>query len=771
MCNKHSLPVQCAAQSGSSVGCGAMEPQGPPMLTPSPTEKRRAWVRSSRHRLTLEEGVILQACEPQLDEVFLEGRPQSSSLKTRSIEPLSGSSIGCGAMEPQGPPMLTPSPTEKRRAWVRSSRHRLTLEEGVILQACEPQLDEVFLEGSTAGKIESWLQDCGSTTEFFPEDPINRAAESFLKTGYSLEDDLTLGAEEKLSQFQFMSLGNSMASSGLSSGTSKTASSVSEILELCSEDAEETLYNLGFGQDELVLPARIPTRFFNFPSSLQGINFRLFLESQLQRVREEDPCLTLASRFRQVEVLTTMANAFYSLYSHVSKTPVQKLAPPEFSFSSPTEKISQRFNSVRSEPRSPVDRLKDTISKMCLYTGSRESLGSPGPSPRASPKKRRSMPNVVEMILGTSEAGTPTQLSRAGFRPDPMDGLSSSVSVEGSRTPVTGCALEPLQCSEPGKFCQDVICPLIVETVHKEPFACLVHTEMVGTAGAVGLTLRSRVCVGSGKTTATGEGSSEEPVTVKADRCLRDGCSKRGTRTSEDVSRDPEAILDPVCRITINGTEGDLVEELELSKIIVELFGDSEGSGTSAKLKESSSFPGYLSPAKEGAHTLKQENSFEMEEVQSTGEDDISLSEARNRMTSSPLAAVTTRHRGTAGRCERHQPGLRPSWGQIRGTPSRAEWTTQPDTGTTRSDSAPLQPTQDMHFKTAWKGVRGAQVRVLAVLLLIALQRTLLARRPSELRADTCRACPPEGGSSLPSALEFLWKRKLAWSWDPRTPR
>ncbi|MGH0180195.1 UNVERIFIED_CONTAM: hypothetical protein FKN15_003790 [Acipenser sinensis] len=415
-----------------------------------------------------------------------------------------------------------------------------------------------------------------------------------------------------------------MASSGLSSGT--------------------ILYNLGFGQDELALPARIPTRFFNFPSSLQGINFRLFLESQLQRVREEDPCLTLASRFRQVEVLTTMANAFYSLYSHVSKTPVQKLAPPEFSFS-PTEKISQRFNSVRSEPRSPVDRLKDTISKMCLYTGSRESLGSPGPSPRASPKKRRSMPNVVEMILGTSEAGTPTQLSRAGFRPDPMDGLSSSVSVEGSRTPVTGCALEPLQCSEPGKFCQDVICPLIVETVHKEPFACLVHTEMVGTAGAVGLTLRSRVCVGSGKTTATGEGSSEEPVTVKADRCLRDGCSKRGTRTSEDVSRDPEAILDPVCRITINGTEGDLVEELELSEIIVESFGDSEGSGTSAKLKESSSFPGYLSPAKEGAHTLKQENSFEMEEVQSTGEDDISLSEARNRMTSSPLAAVTTRHR------------------------------------------------------------------------------------------------------------------------------
>ncbi|XP_041097574.1 protein ITPRID2 [Polyodon spathula] len=592
-------------------------------------------------------------------------------------------------MEPQGPPLLTPSPTEKRRAWVRSSRHWLTLEEGVIPQACEPQLDEVFLEGSKAGKIESWLQDCGSATEFFPEDSINRAAESFLKTGYSLEDDLTLGAEaivlnrtkdeptlghysllppprprgkqnretvplgsltEKLNPFQFMSLGNSMASSGLSSGTSKTASSVSEILELCSEDAEEILYNLGFGQDELALPARIPTRFFNFPSSVQGINFRLFLESQLQRVREEDPCLSLASRFRQVEVLTTMANAFYSLYSHVSKTPVQKLAPPEFSFSSPMEKISLRFNSVRSEPRSPVDRLKDTISKMCLYTGSRESLGSPGPSPRASPKKRSSMPNVVERILEMSEAGTPKQLSRAGSGQDPAEGLSSSGSVGGSRSPVTGCALEPLWRSESGKFCQDVICPLIVEMVHKEPFACLVHTEMEGNVGSVGLTLQPSV--GLGKTTGTREASSEEPVTVKAHRCLRDGsfpqsCTERGTRASEDVSRDPEAILDPVCRTTVNCTEGDLglVEELDLSEITMERFGDSEQSGACAKLKESSPFPGYLCPGKEGAHTLKQENSFEMEEVQSTGEDDISLLEARNLMTSSPLSAVTTGHR------------------------------------------------------------------------------------------------------------------------------
>lgn len=79
-----------------------------------------------------------------------------------------------------------------------------------------------------------------------------------------------------------------------------------------------------------------------------------------------------------------MANAFYSLYSHVSRTPLQKLAPPELTLSSPLAERAGSRTSVRSEPRSPVERLKDTISKMCLYTGSR---GSDSVSPSTSPRK------------------------------------------------------------------------------------------------------------------------------------------------------------------------------------------------------------------------------------------------------------------------------------------------------------------------------------------------------------------------------------------------
>lgn len=99
-----------------------------------------------------------------------------------------------------------------------------------------------------------------------------------------------------------------------------------------------------------------------------------------------------------MEVLTAMANAFYSLYSHVSRTPLQKLAPPEFSFSSPTveRSIGQRFfGNVRTEPRSPVERLKDTVSKMCLYR-----RGSDSTSPNYSPRKRNSLSDVVEMMAG-----------------------------------------------------------------------------------------------------------------------------------------------------------------------------------------------------------------------------------------------------------------------------------------------------------------------------------------------------------------------------------
>ncbi|XP_072308952.1 protein TESPA1 [Eucyclogobius newberryi] len=180
-----------------------------------------------------------------------------------------------------------------------------------------------------------------------------------------------------------------MGSSFNSSSTWDSTTSVAEIFQVYSEKAEDTLYELGFGNEEPQVPVRIPTRFFTFPSQAKGINFRMFLDAQLQRIREEDPSLSLASRFRQVQVLTAMANVFYSLYSHVSRTPVQKLPTPEFNFSTPIERMERFRSSVRSDPRSPVDKLKDTVSRMCLYSGSNRDSDSP----LHSPNKR------VEIVL------------------------------------------------------------------------------------------------------------------------------------------------------------------------------------------------------------------------------------------------------------------------------------------------------------------------------------------------------------------------------------
>lgn len=135
-----------------------------------------------------------------------------------------------------------------------------------------------------------------------------------------------------------------------------------------------------------------------------------------------------------MQVLTAMANAFYSLYSHVSRTPLQKLTAPEFSFSSsPVERIERFRSSVRSEPRSPVERLKDTVSKMCLYTGS--PRGSDSTSPQPSPKKRSSLPDVVDVVLEKVKTGVTKKLDLSEY--------NSSVDVK--------LGMDDVQCCDGGK--------------------------------------------------------------------------------------------------------------------------------------------------------------------------------------------------------------------------------------------------------------------------------------------------------------------------------
>nr|XP_016851276.1 PREDICTED: protein TESPA1 isoform X2 [Anolis carolinensis] len=165
---------------------------------------------------------------------------------------------------------------------------------------------------------------------------------------------------------QHINLDHSMASSAISSSTNKTTSSISEVLDLCEVDVETILCNLGFIQEEPQATSWIPARFFSVPSQAKGIDFQLFLRAQVQRIEMEDPCLILASRFKQVQTLAVTADALFCLYSYVSKTPVQKISPAKLFWDFP--EIPESWNAPSNpDTLSPLQRLQRAVSRMCLY--------------------------------------------------------------------------------------------------------------------------------------------------------------------------------------------------------------------------------------------------------------------------------------------------------------------------------------------------------------------------------------------------------------------
>ncbi|XP_001377782.2 protein ITPRID2 isoform X1 [Monodelphis domestica] len=297
-------------------------------------------------------------------------------------------------------------------------------------------------------KIAIWLKDCRTPLGASLDEQSNITLKGVLiKNGGSFEDDLSLGAEAnqlheddaqtescssvlaKERRLQFHQKGRSMNSTG-SGKSSGTVSSVSELLELYEEDPEEILYNLGFGRDEPDIASKIPPRFFNSSSFARGIDIKVFLSAQMQRMEVENPNFALTSRFRQIEVLTTVANAFSSLYSQVSGTPLQRIG----SMSSVTS--NKETDSPPPLTRSnTASRLMKTLSKLNLCGN--QLAGESIPSPTAEKGKISGVPGTEENGI-KSDQKSPKNVKKKDSSPSLLATVKEEVS--GIPTNIVGSA-------------------------------------------------------------------------------------------------------------------------------------------------------------------------------------------------------------------------------------------------------------------------------------------------------------------------------------------
>ncbi|NXV53666.1 TESP1 protein, partial [Uria aalge] len=105
-------------------------------------------------------------------------------------------------------------------------------------------------------------------------------------------------------------------------------------------------------------------------------------------------------RFQQVQALAATADAFFCLYSYVSRTPVQRISPSRLAWPCP-DVPSAPVAPPQPSTLSPVERLKKAVATMCLYTSPRDEDSPPGTgqAPAAATSQPSALGKVVQEVL------------------------------------------------------------------------------------------------------------------------------------------------------------------------------------------------------------------------------------------------------------------------------------------------------------------------------------------------------------------------------------
>ncbi|KAM8823783.1 uncharacterized protein itprid1 isoform 2-T2 [Spinachia spinachia] len=185
-----------------------------------------------------------------------------------------------------------------------------------------------------------------------------------------------------------------------------------DILNLWKDDPEEVLLDLGFGCDEPDLSGRIPARFINHQSQARGMNLKVFLEAQKNRLDLENP--DVSNRFRQLEVLQQVTTAFSSLVRSPSSSPLGKAMPPEAQ--ERRRRMGLLFRRASKKTLSQIHMHNHKAQDLSTAGAAPESLQHPiGLGDKDVPSKRLG-PGLLETVCLSPVA------EETGAGPDPQAG-------------------------------------------------------------------------------------------------------------------------------------------------------------------------------------------------------------------------------------------------------------------------------------------------------------------------------------------------------------